>query len=364
MKILHFHTGTDSMITQYVTMLADAMKEYAEVYAASTLISFRKQLHKHHPDIVHIHGCWSFQTAAAAYTATSKHVRIVFTPHGQLELWVMKQDYWKEKLPKTLAFQRRVVSWAYAVIAMGRMEENNLKRMKWNTRIETVRNPLVTDSITVAEAGTLIFAIYQKVMDTNVLQLMDKTTAGAIRPLIKAGLTGDHLWLSDTEYNIFRNPEDISWHKIMVYSAQENILETIRRGISALGINVTDFSPETIPHYLPDNFIPSHPISAIDSNDANKRMVAMIEQARKYASTGRLTIYNMVELTSALLRNDINDDKVKEQLSDKSLLKFAGRLMKAAADMTGLDEGFMPVKAIDDKKTNKIKSTINKHLEI
>lgn len=364
MIILHFHTGTDSMTTQYVNMLADVMKEYAEVYAASTIIPFRKLLHKHHPDIVHLHGCWSVQIAMAAHAAVQNGSRIVLTPHGQLEQWIIKQNYWKEKLPKTLAYQRRIVSRAYAVIAMGRMEENNLKRMKWNTRIETVRNPLITESITEAETGELIHAVYRKVTDTNVLQLMDNTTAGAIRPLIKAGLTGNHLWLSDTEYNIFRNPEDISWHKIMVYAAQENILETIRRGISVLGISVPDFTPETVPHYLPDNFVPSSPISDIEGNDANKRLVAIIGKAKKFVSSGRLTIYNMVELTSTLLQNNIDDGKLKELLSDKNLLKFAGRLMKTAADMTGLDEGFMPVEAIDDRKTNKIKSTINKHLEI
>jgi len=364
MTILHFHTGTDNMITQYVNMLADVMKEYVEVYAATSLISFRKQLHKHHPDIVHLHGCWSVQIAMAAHTAIRNGARIVLTPHGQLEQWIIKQNYWKEKLPKTIAFQRRIVSKAYTVIAMGRMEENNLKRMKWNTRIETVRNPLITEAITEAEAGTLIHAVYRKVTDTNVLQLMDKTTARAIRPLIKVGLTGNHLWLSDTEYTLFRNPEDISWRKIMIYAAQENIIETIRRGICVLGISVPDFSAESVPHYLPNNFIPSCPISDIEGSDDNKRLVAMICKAKKFVSSRRLTIYNMVELTSTLLQNNIDDGKLKELLSDKNLLKFAGRLMKTAEDMTGLDEGFMPVKAIDDKKTNNIRSTINKHLEI
>ena len=137
MKILHFHTGTDSMITKYINMLSDVMTEYAEVYTASTLISFRKQFHKHHPDIVHIHGCWSIQTAFAALMAIRKEVRIVVTPHGQLEQWVMKQDYWTQKMPQTIVYQRRIVHLAYAVIVMGRMEESNLKQMKWSTRIST-----------------------------------------------------------------------------------------------------------------------------------------------------------------------------------------------------------------------------------
>lgn len=364
MKILHFHTGTDSMITKYINMLSDVMTEYAEVYTASTLISFRKQFHKHHPDIVHIHGCWSIQTAFAALMAIRKEVRIVVTPHGQLEQWVMKQDYWTKKLPQTIVYQRRIVHLAYAVIVMGRMEESNLKQMKWSTRIETVRNPLVTETISEEEAGMRVYAIYQKIMDSDVLQLMDTTTAKAIRPLIKAGLTGNHQWLSDTEYNIFRNAEDISWRKIMVYAAQEGIIETIRHGIGVLGISIPDHSPESIPHYLPDGFVPHSPISDIKNDDANKRFVAIVGKAKKYTSSGKLTIYNIVELTAFLLNNDINDDKVKEQLSDKKLLKFAGRLMQIAADMTGLDEGFMPIDAIDDRKTNNMKSTINKHLKI
>ena len=371
MKILHFYPDTESMITQYINMLSSAMAENefsVETHTASDMLSFRKKMNAIKPDIVHLHGCWNMKTAIASHTANKRGIRTVITLHGQLEQWIIKQHYWKEKLPKILVYQRRTVRNAYALIAMGRMEKNGLCRMGWNSRIETVRNPLITESISIHDAVSQIYAIYRKVLDTDVIKLMDEVTLRAIRPLVKAGITGNHRWLDDSDYNLLKHPEDINWRQIQIYAAQNEILHTIRKGIEILGIDIPYLEVGKIAYFQPDKFTPTASLNTSTSHsatsDANGYITDILRQAAKLASSGKLTISHIIEITSALLSCNIAEDKVAENLYEARLTETAGRLMQIASDLTGLDEGFMPIPALNDRKTKSIYKSINRHLEI
>lgn len=367
MRVLHFYPETDDMITRYVNMLCGAMESYAEISTASNVMTLRKLIGKQRPDIVHLHGCWMAQTALTARIARGKGIRTVITPHGQLEQWIIKQQYWKEKLPKTILYQRHTISRAYSVIAMGPMEANGLMQLRWNPRVETVYNPLITDSISTEEAGRKVFDIYQKVLDSNVIELMNADTRNAIEPLIKAGLTGDNRWLNDREYNAITTADDIDWRALLIYAQQENIIDTIYQGISVLNITPPNINPAAVPCYYPERFAnPKSLAEAIGKkkNDANKRIVAMVKQVKKLVTHRTLAIRHIVELAAELRNNNIEDDKVSEMLDVEGLGKFAACLMHVLADVAGLDEGFMPIAEKSGHKANNIKKVITKHLEI
>lgn len=364
MKILHFYPKSDSMITKYVNILHDTMGKYADVMTSDNLLSFKKSIRNERPDLIHLHGCWNGTTALAARTAASKGIRYVLTPHGQLEPWVMKQNYWSDKLPKSLIYQKRTVRKAYSVIAMGRMEESYIKRLGWNPRIETVRNSIITESVSEEEMCRMMYAIYRKVLDSDVLKLMDEDTEDALVALIKTGQTGDHRWLTDKEYGLPGNLDNEAWRQIIIYSHQERILDTVKRGIQAVGLNILDINPTIIPCYYPTRFIPTEPLMPAPTagKDRNKTLVTMIKTAQKKVSRGRLTISNVVELSAFLRAGGIDDDKVALALDEAGLTKFAGKLMGILAEMAGLTEGFMPVP--EGSGTGKIRRIITNHLKI
>lgn len=368
MKILHFYPGHNSMITQYVSMLCEIMDEDANVLQTNNLKDYRKQLNNIHPDIVHLHGCWSDKTAIGAHLAIKKGIRIVLTPHGQLEQWIIRQNYWKEKLPRIILYQQKIVSKAYSIIAMGRMEENSLKILGWNRRIETVRNPLVTDTITKQDAHCQLCRVYRKVLDTDVLKLMNQETRNALEPLIKAGITGNHMWLNDHEYNATKY-ESINWRQVLLYAYHENIIHIIRKGIVTLNLNVPEIKLSEIPHYVPDRYTEVHSLAESASKRTNEedstlRFVHTIKQIRKLFSQRELTISHLVEFSADIRRCNIKDDKVSFYLYENSLTKFASSLMYVLHEMTGLEEGFMPVPAKKDNRSRKIKKIITKHLEL
>ncbi len=135
------------MVTQHVTMLQKGMERDAENHLASNADDARTLLQGSHYDILHLHGCWRNSSRAIVNIAIRKGCRLVVTPHGQLEPWVQEQDYWKDKLPKRVLYQQRIIQQAYAIIIQGRMEQECMERLTWNKRLVTIRNCVITSSI-------------------------------------------------------------------------------------------------------------------------------------------------------------------------------------------------------------------------
>ena len=201
MHILHFFQSQNNLQSQYVSMLMSTMGTGVEQAAYNSISDVRKALNGSHFDILHIHGCWSVQYAKAAALARRLGTRVIITPHGELEPWILKDRQWQEKMPKTLLYQRQTIQEAYVVIAMGNMEYKSLERLAWNPRIETVRNALVTHSITPQDMTRQLLAIYRKVMDSDVYHLMDDNTRQTLFTILKAGVCGDVRWLDNLTSN-------------------------------------------------------------------------------------------------------------------------------------------------------------------
>ena len=60
----------------------------------------------------------------------------------------------------------------------------------------------------------------------------------------------------------------------------------------------------------------------------------------------------------------LTDNEIAELLEKKSLTVYAARLMQVLAEQTQLDEGYMPIAPIDDKRTQQIRNTLKNHLKI
>ncbi|MBP3511632.1 MAG: glycosyltransferase [Prevotella sp.] len=364
MRVLHFYPDKADMVTRYVDMLVLAMGEYAGTDKACTLSDFKKKVKTWHPDIVHLHGCWNSTAASAASYALKKDIRYVLSPHGQLESWIIGQNYWRDKLPKIVAFQRRTIRRAYAIVAMGRMEAGSIGQLGWNRRIEIVHNPLITSTVDEREAGLAVHSIYRKVLDSNVYPLMKADTVIALRALIKAGQTRNERWLDDIEYSAVKELDKDEWRKILLYAYHEKILDTIQSGISTLNMPAPDISLPDIPVYLPHKKAATARLLRSTGHGINADVAAMLHETRKRISDHTITISDLLELSQILRRPDIEDNKVINILELSGQTKHAGRMMQVLADMTGLEEGFMPVPAVKDRQIKKIKKTIIKHLEI
>lgn len=356
MKILHVYPKTDEMVAQHVTLLMEGMQHSAELQAVSNLADFKTVCKSFEPDIVHCHGCWQYGIVNAGNFARKQGARIVLSPHGQLEPWVFEEKPLQEKFHKTALWQKPFVEKAYALIAFGKMEQQYLEELKWNPRIEVIHNAVITNSTTREKMCSQTFSVYQKVLDSNVLEQMDEATQQLMATIIKAGTLGDRRWVELTV------PETVDWRRMLIYAEHQNIRNYVDYGINILGLSAVSLDTEHLPAYFPESYQrPKSIKNLIDDykGDETDYLLRMIRQIEKQP-----LLLHLIELTRELYRDTVNDDLLQEALEEKKLTKFASRLMQVLHEQTLLDEGYMPIEPLDDRGTQKIRESITNHLKI
>lgn len=364
MRILHYIPKDDNMIINYVDMLLSSMGLEAENIFADNEIAAKEKLQTLHFDILHIHGCWYYSAYRILHIAMKNGTRIVLSPYGQLEPWIMEENYWKEKLPKKILFQKKLVENAYAVIIQGKMEEECIKKLGWSDRMEIIRNPIITRSISSTEMAQKTYFVYRKVLDSHTIELMREQTLHLLRCLIKAGITGDSQWVTEDLYQL-NDPEQ--WRYILIYAHYENIKGIVLRGAHLLNYRIPDLETDNIPCYLPRNYnVPKSIQDSIGMQYAseNDRLMATFKHIRKLILHHQLTICHLCEIDKELREHDVEEDHLTETLKESKLYKTACRTMQLLHDFTGFDEGFMPVTPLDDRITRRIRQQIYNHLKI
>lgn len=382
MRILHYHNANDRMTAEYVSILSGAMTDFGylsgdgciENVSATSLPDAIKAMKTSRVDIVHFHGCWRDSDFMIARKARKAGTRIVISPHGQLEPWVVKQDYWKSRLPRIIAYQKRIVNDAFAVVVMGKMEENCMKHLGWNTRIEVVRNSMITDTITDKDMARKMLYIYNKVMDSHTFALLGEGERLAFASLIKAGISRDARWLTDNENASISRLSACGWRRIIIHAFHTSITDTIADGIDTLGISHPDIKPGEIPCYLPKTekrkglfnkeIKPLPAVIADDKGDHTESFSNFIKSLHKHASMGHLTIKDIIETAYQMRHVSIDERLFNEKMKEKSLDKFVSSLMQIMIDYTRMEEGFLVAPPGNNRRTRRLAAMLDDEKKI
>lgn len=108
---------------------------------------FIRLLEEIKPDVFHTNSCWLPMSARTAMWAKARGLKVVYTPHGMLEPWIMKRHYWTRKLPATMLFQKRGIQVADVLHATADSERDNLMRLGWNRQISVIPNCVQVEKI-------------------------------------------------------------------------------------------------------------------------------------------------------------------------------------------------------------------------
>ena len=363
MRVLHYYPKDDPMVSQHVATLCESIGLKVDNHLATDVNGARTLLQGSHYDLLHLHGCWRNSTRGIVNIALKRGIRLIITPHGQLEPWVMEESKWKEKMPKRLLYQRNIVRKAYAVIIQGKMEQECMQQLGWNPRTVIIRNSVITNLTTNSNMARQTYALYQKVMDSNPLELMQDDTKEALRTIIKAGITGDRRWLTEED----ALPAITQWREILCYAHQEQITETIERGIRLLGLEAADIEADQIDYFVPEGMEPAEDIGTAIGNQfvsENERLLATFRFLRKLIDNRQIGIKHLIELDRELREHNCEEDRLYEKMEERNMRKTAARLMQVMSELTGLTEGFMPIPPLDDRASRKLREQIDNHLTI
>ena len=347
MKVLHLYDTNDELIAQHVTMLEIQGAGFTTQTVSSPLEKIQVEI----PDLVHVHGCWNRSVSQQAERLSQQGARIVLTPHGALQPWILSQQRPVEKTTQSALWQRRLVQQAYAVIAQGKMEYDGLRKLGWNPRVELIRNAVTTNTITPEEMRRQTSHIYQKVMDSYTLPLLSPDTVKLLAILLKAGITGDKRWVN-SQFQI-PNSEYITWRQLLLYADHENVRQFVDRGISIMGISAPQLITANIKAYLPQDYKQPVPLTTYDP-------VAIAQ----HTMSEPLSLLRLVELDHALRQPDIDDNSLADELADQSMTRHFQRLLQLLSEQTMLDEGFMPLPPINDRLTQQMRRQLATHLKV
>ncbi|WP_317575279.1 glycosyltransferase [Segatella copri] len=100
------------------------------------------------PDLVHVNCCWMPACAFIQQMAQKRNIKVVLTPHGMLEPWIIKRHYWTRKLLALLLYQKAAIQNADCLQATAESEKENLLKLGYNSNIKIVKLGIDAESIT------------------------------------------------------------------------------------------------------------------------------------------------------------------------------------------------------------------------
>ena len=158
MKIIHYIPSIDRTsggTTAYMQLLANELGKLVELHIVShvsnnpvnigncqvhyipTFNQYRKMkrqwlflLNEINPDIVHINCCWMPGCALTQKWSQELNYKIVLTPHGMLEPWIIKRHYWTRKIPALLLYQKNAIIKAITLPTIMKWRNQNEKNKK------------------------------------------------------------------------------------------------------------------------------------------------------------------------------------------------------------------------------------------
>lgn len=312
MNILHIYPKDDSMTANYVGMLVKAMDGKVRSRMTDEMTEFRQMCKDEKPDVVHLHGLSTFSMGS---------LRKVVTPHGR----------------------QLNIGNAYVVIARSQMEARKLEA----PRVEIVRNPLLTKTTNADETAGKLMHIYQKVTDSNVLELMNDDTRQTLRILLKAGICGDSRWVENIETP---HPD---WRQLLIYAYYEQVDRLVRKGAQVINIDIPHIVVDKSTAYVPKDY------RRLDETDD----FSVPNLVTKMAD-GEMTLLRLCELDEALRRDDMDDEKLMKELEENGHSQLFSCLLQLLVENTLFDEGFMPCPPVDNHETARLREKLNQHLKI
>jgi len=176
MKVIHYIASIDKRgggTTEYMRLLSKALKNDLSLNIATgfskepvvidgvlvtffdtnmlrwflLIKEFRVFLENEKPDIVHINGIWSPQNWAFQKVAQELKIKVVLSPHGMLESWILAHNPWKKKTALFL-FQNTAIEKVDYIHATAQMEKDSIAKLGFNNSVAIIPNGIDLGEIT------------------------------------------------------------------------------------------------------------------------------------------------------------------------------------------------------------------------
>ncbi len=314
-KILHIYPKGEGLTARYVRLLT----EYASAKVEQRIVEHSPEAQlmckEWQPDIVHCYG---------AATVNGDGFRIVVSPCGQ-----------KVPTPRNQIF-----------ISRSNYEAQRLKQ-QGAIHVETILNPLITKTVDFAVAAKKTLAVYQKLMDSAPLEMMNDATCRLLALALKAAIHGDRRWAGDTS-DIYNN---IDFRRLYIYATLEGVLALAQKGLQLLNIDAPGY--EKSDSYVPYNYHHPEPMTF-------KSLYELITDIEVHGPS----LLRLAEIHQSLINPCLNEDMLCKQFEEKGLMPLFCSTLQLLTEQTLLDEGFCPCQPVNNGYTDRLRTKLLNHLKL
>ena len=144
MRVIHFIPSLDRTAggtSFYMQLLANELGKQCDLYIVTEKTENPLDINNA------IIKCWLPQCAWLQLWAQKLGYKVVLTPHGMLEPWIIKRHYWSKKIPALFFYQYDAVRKADIIHATANSERNNLLKLGYNKNVHVIVNGIDVDNI-------------------------------------------------------------------------------------------------------------------------------------------------------------------------------------------------------------------------
>ena len=384
MRILHFipermlvaaDTETPQRSTDispaYLSVITTGMAEKANVQVAKTFAQLKQLAKEKKPDIIHIHGCWNLSAYQVQHWATHRRYAVVLSLHNDMQPWRIRRHFWLHKLPLLILYQRQAIKSADAIHVFSHSEYQRMERMKWNSRMALIKNSTISDIVSDEQMTDEWMAFYQKVIDSNSFRLMTDEDKVLENEMLHCAITN----------NTVTTPSDIpadSLRKILIHASDEGILDAVKKGAVLMQQKSDELVIDTIERFpqrlkketgplenekiLPKRRLTKTKFHNLQQDEkpseTEQQLIVMLINIQHELKHRRLSRRHLMEFYQTLRFTEYDEDKFQRMTKQLKIQKFAARLMQILHETFYLEEGFMPIPPVDDKRTNKLRKSL------
>jgi len=175
MKVIHFITSIDKSAggtTAYMQLLSHELKDLVDLVVVTgqsadpvvlsgvdirfidlsmyCYLKFEKEFQtlitKEMPDIVHINGIWEPQTWFFQKMAQDLGIKVVLTPHGMLESYILNRHSWKKKIALAM-YQDKAIRHVDYLHATAQPELDQFRKLGYSNSTEIIPNGIETTHV-------------------------------------------------------------------------------------------------------------------------------------------------------------------------------------------------------------------------
>ena len=176
----------------------------------------------------------------------------------------------------------------------------------------------------------------------------------------------------------FETLTDNDWRQIFIYADEERITIPLTEGIRRLQKDVPEVNTDSINRFESDIEYPSGDLKAdallsknlllrnkvkdafANRGSDERTLCLLILNLNHELSRHKAPLLHLVNLYEYIRFSNLDEDMVKNMVSDLGLNDFAGRLMSVMQNFLGLTEGFMPFNLVNDKNVKLLWTELTK----